>query len=61
MLILTTTGVTELSSPDLLMEVDPSRDIAEIVVVQYALAQGKRVLGVCRGAQLLAVLAGERS
>jgi putative glutamine amidotransferase len=51
-------GVTELSSPDVLMEVDPSRDIAEIVVVQYALAQGKRVLGVCRGAQLLAVLGG---
>ena len=51
-------GVAELVVPDVLMEVDPSRDIAEIVVVQYALAQRKRVLGVCRGAQLLAVMGG---
>ena len=51
-------GLTEPSSPDVLMEVDPARDLAEIVLVQYALAQGKRVLGVCRGAQLLAVLGG---
>jgi putative glutamine amidotransferase len=45
-------------SADLLMDVDPARDIAEIVVAQYAVAQGKRVLGVCRGAQLLAVMGG---
>jgi putative glutamine amidotransferase len=45
-------------SPDLLMDVDPARDITEIVAVQYAMAQGKRVLGVCRGAQLLAVMGG---
>jgi putative glutamine amidotransferase len=45
-------------SDDLLMDVDPGRDIAEIAVVQIALAQGKRVLGVCRGAQLLAVIGG---
>jgi putative glutamine amidotransferase len=51
-------GVADLASPGLLMEVDPTRDIAEIVLVQYAMAQGKRVLGVCRGAQLLAVLGG---
>ena len=51
-------GVAELTDPDDLMEVDPARDVAEIVVVQYALAQGKRVLGVCRGAQLLAVMGG---
>jgi putative glutamine amidotransferase len=51
-------GVADLASPGVLMDVDPQRDIAEIVVVQYALAQGKRVLGVCRGAQLLAVLGG---
>jgi putative glutamine amidotransferase len=51
-------GVAELASPGVLMDVDPRRDIAEIVIVQYALAQGKRVLGVCRGAQLLAVLGG---
>jgi putative glutamine amidotransferase len=51
-------GATDDVSPGLLMEVDTSRDIAEIVLVQYALAQGKRVLGVCRGAQLLAVLGG---
>lgn len=41
-----------------LMDVDQSRDIAEIALVQYARAQGKRVLGVCRGAQLLAVMDG---
>ena len=44
--------------PDLLMDVDPERDITEIMVVQHALAQRKRVLGVCRGAQLLAVIGG---
>jgi len=51
-------GEPDLVAPDVLMEVDPARDIVEIVVVQYALAQGKRVLGVCRGAQLLAVMGG---
>jgi putative glutamine amidotransferase len=51
-------GVAGVAAPDVLMEVDPARDIVEIVVVQYALAQGKRVLGVCRGAQLLAVMGG---
>jgi putative glutamine amidotransferase len=45
-------------SPDLLMDVDTARDMAEIVLVQHATAQGKRVLGVCRGAQLLAVMGG---
>jgi putative glutamine amidotransferase len=44
--------------PGLLMDVDQARDIAEIALVQYARAQGKRVLGVCRGAQLLAVMGG---
>lgn len=47
-----------LGSSDLLMDVDPARDMAEIVAVQHATAQGKRVLGVCRGAQLLAVMGG---
>jgi putative glutamine amidotransferase len=45
-------------SPDLLMDVDPARDVAEIAAVQNATAQGQRVLGVCRGAQLLAVMGG---
>jgi putative glutamine amidotransferase len=45
-------------SPDLLMDVDLARDLAEIVAVQHATAHGKRVLGVCRGAQLLAVMGG---
>lgn len=45
-------------SPDSLMDVDPSRDVAEIAAVHHALALGKRVLGVCRGAQLLAVIGG---
>jgi putative glutamine amidotransferase len=43
---------------DILMEVDPARDTTEVAVVETALNQGKRVLGVCRGAQLLAVLGG---
>jgi putative glutamine amidotransferase len=42
----------------LLMDVDQARDVTEIVAVQHAAAQGKRVLGVCRGAQLLAVMGG---
>jgi putative glutamine amidotransferase len=51
-------GVAESAVPDDLIDVDAARDIAEIAVVQYAIAQGKRVLGVCRGAQLLAVMGG---
>jgi putative glutamine amidotransferase len=49
---------TEPTSRELLMDVDAERDITEIVVVQHALAQRKRVLGICRGAQLLAVIGG---
>ncbi len=48
----------EPTSPDLLMDVDAQRDLTEITTVQHALAQRKRVLGVCRGAQLLAVIGG---
>jgi putative glutamine amidotransferase len=51
-------GSAESAAPEVLLEVDPARDIAEIVVAQYAMAQGKRVLGICRGAQLLAVMGG---
>jgi putative glutamine amidotransferase len=51
-------AVSATTSADLLMDVDTDRDVTEIVAVQYALAQGKRVLGVCRGAQLLAVIGG---
>jgi putative glutamine amidotransferase len=51
-------AVGDTTSAELLMDVDPERDITEIVAVQYALAQRKRVLGVCRGAQLLAVIGG---
>jgi putative glutamine amidotransferase len=51
-------GGSVTSSADLLMEVDPARDAAEFAVVQHAMAQGKRVLGICRGAQLLAVAGG---
>jgi putative glutamine amidotransferase len=46
------------ASPVSLMDVDPSRDVAETAAVQHARGQGKRVLGVCRGAQLLAVIGG---
>lgn len=49
---------TAASSAESLMDVDPSRDVAEIAAVEHALGQGKRVLGVCRGAQLLAVIGG---
>jgi putative glutamine amidotransferase len=45
-------------SPELLMDVDPWRDTNEFAVVRHAMAQGKRVLGVCRGIQLLAVIDG---
>lgn len=51
-------GGSGAASDDLLMDVDPARDDTEIVAVRYAAAQGKRVLGVCRGAQLLAVAGG---
>ena len=51
-------GVSDPSRPDVLMEVDAARDVVELAVVQFALAHGKRVLGVCRGAQLLAVIGG---
>jgi putative glutamine amidotransferase len=40
---------------DLLMHVDRARDRDELASVQAAHAAGRRVLGVCRGAQLLAV------
>lgn len=49
---------TDIAPDRLLMDVDQERDIAEIALVQYARAQGKRVLGICRGAQILAVMSG---
>lgn len=51
-------GTTVTDSDIPLMELDRQRDHVEIVAVQHALSQGKRVLGVCRGAQLLAVIGG---
>jgi putative glutamine amidotransferase len=51
-------GGTAGQSSEILMEVDPARDSTEVCVVETALEQGKRVLGVCRGAQLLAVMGG---
>jgi putative glutamine amidotransferase len=51
-------GTADTTMPAVLMDVDPARDVAEIAVVQHAMAQRKRVLGVCRGAQLLAVMGG---
>jgi putative glutamine amidotransferase len=44
--------------PDRLMDVDPWRDDTEVAVVRRAHDQGKRILGVCRGIQLLAVTNG---
>jgi putative glutamine amidotransferase len=49
---------TGASAAESLMDVDPSRDVAEIAAVQHAMGQRKRVLGVCRGGQLLAVIGG---
>jgi putative glutamine amidotransferase len=40
------------------MDVDPWRDDTEVAVVRQARTQGKRILGVCRGIQLLAVANG---
>jgi len=45
-------------APDLLMDVDPGRDANEIAVVRRAIETGRRVLGVCRGIQLLAAIHG---
>jgi putative glutamine amidotransferase len=50
----------EPSSSDVLMDVDRDRDERELHVVRRAIEAGKRVLGVCRGAQLLAVVGGGR-
>jgi putative glutamine amidotransferase len=41
-----------------LMHVDPARDRAEVASVHAAVGAGRRVLGVCRGAQVLAVAFG---
>lgn len=41
-----------------LQDVDPVRDIMEIHAVQWAVKNNVRVLGVCRGAQILAVATG---
>lgn len=51
-------GGTANQASGVLMDVDPDRDGAEVQAVEAALSQGKRVLGVCRGAQLLAVMGG---
>jgi putative glutamine amidotransferase len=52
-------GVSGSAVPDgCLMDVDATRDTTEIALIRCALEQKKRVLGVCRGAQLLAVMGG---
>lgn len=43
-----------------LMSTDASRDAMEVAAVQSFVALGRPVLGICRGAQLLAVTAGGR-
>jgi putative glutamine amidotransferase len=45
-------------SAERLMDVDPARDSSEMAVARRAADQGKRVLGICRGAQVLAVMCG---
>lgn len=41
-----------------IQECDPERDGLELAAVRQATASGRRVLGICRGAQLLAVASG---
>jgi putative glutamine amidotransferase len=41
-----------------LMDLDPGRDAFETAAVHWALGSGRRVLGICRGAQLLNVALG---
>jgi putative glutamine amidotransferase len=41
-----------------LMDVDPERDAFEIAAVHWARGTGRRVLGICRGAQVLNVALG---
>jgi putative glutamine amidotransferase len=41
-----------------LMEVDAERDRVEVEAVRVAMTAGRRVLGICRGAQVLAVATG---
>jgi putative glutamine amidotransferase len=41
-----------------LMEVDLARDLIELEAVRAAMAAGRRVLGVCRGVQVMAVATG---
>jgi putative glutamine amidotransferase len=41
-----------------IQECDPDRDALELTAVRQATASGGRVLGICRGAQLLAVASG---
>jgi putative glutamine amidotransferase len=42
----------------LLKYVDPERDRVELLLARWALAEGKPILGICRGIQLLNVAAG---
>lgn len=44
--------------PPGLMNVDATRDAVEIAAVHTSMAGGQRVLGICRGIQLLAVATG---
>jgi putative glutamine amidotransferase len=41
-----------------LQECDPARDAVELAAVRHAVGSGLRVLGICRGAQVVAVASG---
>ncbi len=47
------------ATPDAaLMDVDPDRDAFEVAAVRWATGTGRRVLGICRGAQVINVALG---
>jgi putative glutamine amidotransferase len=41
--------------------VDPPRDLVEMQLAKWALADGKPIFGICRGLQVLNVVMGARS
>lgn len=51
-------GDVALGGPTALKDPDPARDEVELVLVRWAIRARRRVLGICRGVQLLAMATG---